>query len=106
MSIRIQNDQTTDIASSQAGRSEHVQGSTGSGSSKTSGFSGIGGDRVEVSSITESISAGISQTNIDRATRVSNLTALYTGGRYDADAGRVSQSIVSNAISASAAGQA
>jgi anti-sigma28 factor (negative regulator of flagellin synthesis) len=99
MSIRIQNDHASDIASSQASRPDALTGSTSASGNKTGGASNPGGDSVGISSSAQSISATLEQHNAGRAERVSQLASLYASGRYDADPAQVSHAIVSNAIS-------
>ena len=102
MSIRIQNDQISDVAASSAGRIDQAGSPLAGG--RTGTRSGIGGDSVEVSSITESISTAISTENANRGDRVSQLAALYAGGRYNPDPAEVGKAIVANAIASPPAG--
>ena len=103
MSIRIQNDQTADIASTSAQRTEptvrFAAGSTKSGGA----VPGDGEDQVEVSSTASSIGAAVSAQNTDRANRVRQLGALYAGGQYSADSFKISQALVSGALGAAGA---
>ena len=89
MSIRIQNDQASDIAASQASRTDITAGSGSASGSKSGGAAGIGGDTIEISSSAQSISTSLEQHNAGRAARVSQLTALYASGRYDANPAQV-----------------
>lgn len=106
MSLRIQNDQATNGAAaevSHAAQSSPVSPGFGK-TQKTIGSAG--GDQVDVSSVTEAIAAGISAQNLQRATRVTQLGALYARGQYSVDAAHLSSAIVGNAITGSAAGRA
>lgn len=106
MSLRVQNDPPAGISPSEvsrAGQSPSIGG--GSGKSKIS--SGIeGGDQVQVSSVAESINAGTSALNVQRANHVSQLSALYSGGKYTVDSARVSAALIASATTSTAAGKA
>jgi len=106
MSLRIQNDPATNGTAAEvnhATQSSSVSPGLGK-AQKTIGSAG--GDQVDVSSVTEAISVGISAQNLQRATRVTQLGALYARGQYSVDAADVSRAIVGNAITGSATGQA
>ncbi|MGD1070265.1 MAG: hypothetical protein ABSB15_09000 [Bryobacteraceae bacterium] len=106
MSLRIQNDQTAGLASTETGRAGQASpGTSGSGKARTAS-AGESGDQVEVSSVAESISAGISTQNLQHAARVTQLGALYASGRYTVDSAKVSSAIVGSAVAGSAAGRA
>jgi anti-sigma28 factor (negative regulator of flagellin synthesis) len=105
MSLRIQNDPATNGTAaevSHAAQSSSVSPGLGK-AQKTTGSAG--GDQVDVSSVTEAISAGISAQNLQRATRVTQLGALYAKGQYSVDSAHLSSAIVGNAITGSAAAQ-
>jgi anti-sigma28 factor (negative regulator of flagellin synthesis) len=105
MSLRIQNDAATGAASPEVSRSQQSSSvSSGTGKSRTVS-STEGGDHIDVSSATESISAGLSAQNQQRAARVTQLSALYASGRYAVDSAQVSHAIVSSAVNGSAAGE-
>lgn len=106
MSLRIQNDQAAGLASTETARTGQT-GSAAAGSGKTrTGSSGDGGDQVAVSSVAESITAGISAQNLQHAARVQQLSALYASGRYTVDSAKVGSAIVGNAITGLSAGKA
>lgn len=106
MSLRIQNDQAAGLAATETARNGQT-GSAAAGSGKTrTGSSGDGGDQVAVSSVAESITAGISAHNLQHAARVSQLSALYASGRYTVDSAKVSSAIVGSATTGLAAGKA
>lgn len=101
MSLRIQNDAVTSGPSPEVSRPDQTNSLT-SGTGKFRGAAGTeGGDRVEVSSVAESISAGISAQNQQRAARVAELSGLYASGGYSVDSAQVSRSIVNSAITGS-----
>jgi anti-sigma28 factor (negative regulator of flagellin synthesis) len=106
MSIRVHNDPPAGIGPSEVGRTGQQPASiVGSGKSGIS--SGVeGGDQVQVSSVAESISAGTSALNQQRANRVSQLSALYAGGKYTVDSTRVSAALIAGATTSTAAGKA
>jgi len=105
MSLRVQNDPSAGIGSSEISRAGQAGTVAGSGQSRTS--SGVtGGDQVHVSSIAESIGAGTTALNQQRAGRVSQLSALYAGGKYIADSARVSAALVAGATTGVVAGKA
>ena len=106
MSLRIQNDPAVNGSSPEVGRAGQSSAITsGSGKARTQS-AGEGGDHVEVSSATETISAGVSAQNLQHAAKVANLSALYASGRYAVDSAQVSRAIVANAVAASPAGNA
>jgi hypothetical protein len=106
MSLRVQNDPPAGIGPSEvgnAGQSASIAG--GSGKSRIS--SGIeGGDQIQISSVAESINAGISALHQQRANRVSQLSALYAGGKYTVDSASVSAALIAGATTGTAAGKA
>ena len=106
MSLRIQNDQAAGLAATETARTGQTgSAAAGSGKSRT-GSAGEGGDHVAVSSVAESITAGISAQNLQHAARVQQLSALYASGRYTVDSARLSSAIVGGAITGLAAGKA
>jgi anti-sigma28 factor (negative regulator of flagellin synthesis) len=106
MSLRVQNDPPAGIGPSDVGRVAQ-SGSVAGGSGKSRISSGLeGGDQVQVSSVTESISAGNSALNLQRANLVSQLSALYAGGKYTVDSTRVSAALIAGATTGVAAGNA
>jgi len=106
MSLRVQNDASAGVGSPDVSRAAQT-GSTapGFGRSRTSS-SAAGGDQVQVSSVAESIAAGATALSQERASRVSQLSALYAGGKYTVDSARVSAALVATATTPAAAGKA
>jgi len=106
MSLRVQNDPAAGIGASELSRAGQ-SASTAGGPGKSRISSGVeGGDQVQVSSVAESISAGTSSLNQQRANRVSQLGALYAGGKYTVDSARVSGALIAGATTSTAAGKA
>jgi anti-sigma28 factor (negative regulator of flagellin synthesis) len=103
MSIRIENDRTTDIASDSAQRTEQSARFAAGGTKSGSGISSDGEDQVDVSSTTASIGAAVSADNAARSNRVQQLGALHASGQYSADSFKTSQAIVSGALGAGGA---
>jgi anti-sigma28 factor (negative regulator of flagellin synthesis) len=100
MSIRIQNDQTTSVASTPAQSAEQAARFS-SGGTKTGGASSLAGeDQVDVSSVTSSIGAAVSANNAARSNRVQQLGAIYASGQYKVDSAKISQSLISSALGA------
>lgn len=106
MSLRINNDPVVNGAAAEVSRS--AQALTLSSLAGKSGSSSLssGGDHFEVSSVTESISAGVNAQNLQRAARVSQLAKLCASGQYSVNSAQISSAIVGGAVTASRAGQA
>lgn len=101
MSVRIQNDPSPGVLSPEVSRTGQ-SASSASGPGKGRGVTGSeGGDQVDVSSSTESISAGLSAQNLTHAARVTQLGALYASGQYNVDSAQVSQALIANAVTGS-----
>jgi anti-sigma28 factor (negative regulator of flagellin synthesis) len=106
MSLRIQNDSATNGTAAEVSRAAQSPSAL-SGSAKTrSSIGGAGEDQVDVSSVAETISAGVSAQNLQRAARVTELAALHARGQYSVDSAHVSQALVSNAVTGSVKAQA
>jgi anti-sigma28 factor (negative regulator of flagellin synthesis) len=103
MSIRIQNDQTADVASTSAQRTEQTARFAAGGTKSGGAISSDGEDQVEVSSTTSSIGAAVSAQNRARSNRVQQLGALYASGQYSADSFKVGLALVSGALGAAGA---
>jgi len=97
MSIRIQNDGIAGAGASQINPADRL--SSGA-TSRTWSSSGGASDRVEMSSLSESISSASASLESQRADKVSRLATLYAQGQYQIDPTRISQSLISNAIAA------
>jgi anti-sigma28 factor (negative regulator of flagellin synthesis) len=98
MSIRIQNDNLAGTQASETSRANEIS-RAGSSSSARAGKAGGGADHVEISSLSEGISAANSAQQTQQAARVRQLAALYSSGRYHVDSTAVGKAIVANAIS-------
>jgi anti-sigma28 factor (negative regulator of flagellin synthesis) len=105
MSVRIHNDQTPGVSSQQVSEADRLSSSR-AGSAKNGVSSDSGGDRVDVSSVTDAISAGISAQNLSQANRVAQLKGAYEGGQYAVDTAQVSKAVVGNAITGTTTGKA
>jgi len=98
MSMRIYND-GIGASAFQPGSVDTAQSA---GSSTRTGSAGSSGtDQVEISSLSGNIAAATSALAGQQAARVSQLAALYAKGDYQVNSLRVSQALVSNALSAS-----
>ena len=98
MSIRITNDQTNGVASSQTARTE-LSPSSASGGQKARGrHHDTSADQISVSSVTEAIVAGVSTHGVRQSGKVSQLSALYASGKYEIDSVAVSRALVSGAL--------
>jgi anti-sigma28 factor (negative regulator of flagellin synthesis) len=106
MCLFIQSDPAAGLASTETSRTgQPAAAASGTGKARTAS-AGESGDHVEVSSVAESISAGISAQNLQHAARVTQLGALYASGQYTVDSGRVSSAIVGSAVTGTATGKA
>jgi anti-sigma28 factor (negative regulator of flagellin synthesis) len=101
MSIRIQNDQAADVASTSASRAEQAGRAAGGAAKSGNSVFGGGEDSVEVSSVTSSIGDALSTHIAAHASRIERLSALYANGQYTADSMKTSQALVSGAVGAS-----
>jgi len=106
MSLRIQSEPAAGLASAETGRTGQPASAVSGAGKARSASAGESGDHVQVSSVAESISAGISAQNLEHAARVTQLGALYASGRYTVDSAKVSSAIVDSAVSGTAAGKA
>jgi hypothetical protein len=106
MSLRIQNDVTSATASPDISRTgDSASALAGSGRGRIGTGSGAG-DQIDISRAAESIAAGISSNNLERAGRVKDLAALYQSGQYSPDSAKISRAVVNSAVSAATAGGA
>jgi hypothetical protein len=82
-----------------AGRTEGATGLAGRGGKPNLRSVGsTGSDRIEISSLTGRIAEGLSAASARRSDRVSQLTALYSSGRYAASAENVSRAMIAHAL--------
>jgi anti-sigma28 factor (negative regulator of flagellin synthesis) len=94
MSIRIYSDGLAGTAASETSRAQELSRTT---TGRTSSWSPAGGeDQVQISSLSEALSAQGSQ----RTARVQDLAAVYQSGRYQVNSMDVSHAIVNNALQA------
>jgi anti-sigma28 factor (negative regulator of flagellin synthesis) len=103
MSIRIQNDGLAGTAASEASRTQDsVQ--IGNGAARLGSRADGSSDSVQISSLSGQIVDASNASQAAQANRVSKLTALYQGGRYQVDSLGLSRAMVSQAILAGSAG--
>lgn len=81
----------------EAGRARESQSIGRDGRASSSSNSGSGSDRVELSSLSQTLNASAAS----RSARVDQLTALYQAGQYQADPAAISKSMVDDAIAGS-----
>lgn len=106
MSLKVQNDASAGVGSPDVSRAAQSGSTTAVFGRSRISSSVAGGDQVQVSSVAESIAAGASELNQQRASRVSQLSVLYAGGKYTVDSARVSAALVAGATTGTAAGKA
>jgi anti-sigma28 factor (negative regulator of flagellin synthesis) len=107
MSLRVQNDGTAGATSLEVGRAGQSASASSSAPGQSRNVSGTEGlDHIDISSSTESISAGISAQDAQHAARVAQLGALVANGQYTSDSAQVSRAIIGSAITVSTAGKA
>jgi anti-sigma28 factor (negative regulator of flagellin synthesis) len=107
MSLRVQTDATSNAASLEVGRTGQSGSTTSSALGQSRNASGTeGADHIDISTSTESISAGLSAQGAQHAARVAELGALVASGQYTSDSAQVSRAIISNATTVSTAGRA
>jgi len=99
MSIRIYNDGLAGTAASETSRAQELSRTTTTGRT-SSGSSASGEDQVQISSLSEALSAQGSQ----RTARVQDLAAVYKSGRYQVNSMDVSHAIVNKALQAGSSG--
>lgn len=98
MSIRIQNDTSAGVGTSGVGRADEISRPAGSPSSTTGRSGSRSGDSVDISSLSQSLAAASRAQDVQQASRVSRLSALYRSGQYNVDPAQVSRAMVSQAI--------
>lgn len=99
MDLKINNQIPNNASSVPAGRLEGtaVEAVRG-GTTRLQSVDSIGGDRIDISSLTEQITAGLSTESAQRSNRVRHLADLYSSGRYSAAPGDVSRALISHAL--------
>jgi len=103
MNIRIQNDSLSGAVAPGTGRTDEVSHPPASSTTAAGKTSQRGGDSVAISSLSQSVAAASSAHDVQQASRVTQLTALYRGGNYSVDSSLVSHAMVSQALNATAA---
>jgi hypothetical protein len=99
MDLRIGNHAASDASIAPAGRADEARRlglAAAQARARTTGAAGE--DRIEISSLTERINDSLSAQSALGAERVRQLAALVQSGRYVPDARRISQALVSRAL--------
>jgi anti-sigma28 factor (negative regulator of flagellin synthesis) len=90
----------TGASAAEAGRTQEISRADGAAASRTSS-SRSGGDRVELSSTSASVSRAMTAHHSDRAAKVQALSEQYQRGNYRPDAVATSRAMVSDALAPS-----
>ena len=98
MSIQIQNDSLAGMLAPGLGRADQISSPASSPSQSTTKSGNRGGDNVEISSLSQSVTAASTVQDAQHASRIKALTALYRSGQYNIDSAQVSRAIVSQAL--------
>lgn len=104
MSIRIQNDQLAGTQAAETSRASEISRNSTSAARKGGGATGGGTDQVEISSLSEGITAANETQQVHESNRVHQLSALYASGRYNVDPMAVSRAMVSHGLATSGTG--
>jgi len=104
MDIRIQSESLEGANALHTSRTEET--ALAGQSERKSGLKALAGgqDSVQISSLSEQISAINQQQDVQASTRVAALTALYAQGNYQVDSASLSRALVSHALSGVAEG--
>ena len=95
--MRVNDHNMTGASAAEAGRAQETQRlESGSGSRTAAAKSG--GDRVELSSTSASVSRALTAHRSDRAAKVQELAAEYQSGRYKPDVAATSRGMISEAL--------
>jgi anti-sigma28 factor (negative regulator of flagellin synthesis) len=103
MSIRIQNDSLAGTSASETSRTQDVV-QIGSAGNRSGSKIGVATDRVELSSLSGRIADASSASETAQASRVQQLGALYSSGRYQPDSMATGRALVSQAIQSGSMG--
>ena len=98
MDLKINSQIPNNISHAPAGRTEGASGPAGLGQQRLHSVGGAGADHIEISSLTEQISSGLSVESAQRGDRVRHLAALYSSGRYSPAATDISRALISHAL--------
>jgi hypothetical protein len=101
MSIRIHNEALPGTSVSELSRAEEVSRSAKDGSKSISGAGITGGDQVELSSLSGSISQALTAAAAHQSGKVQHLAALYASGKYNVNSVDLGRAIVSQTIGSS-----
>ena len=99
MDIRIQSESLEGANALQTSRTQETP--LAGQSERQSGIKALEGgqDSVQISSLSEQISAINQQQDVEASNRVAALAALYAHGNYQVDAQKLSRALVSDALS-------
>jgi anti-sigma28 factor (negative regulator of flagellin synthesis) len=99
MDIRIQSESLEGANAQQTSRTQET--SLAGQSERKSGLKALasGQDSIQISSLSEQISAINQQQDVEASNRVAALAALYAHGNYQVDARNLSRALVSHALS-------
>ncbi len=103
LQVRIPTESLGNTAASQTGKTAEPSQTTKS-PSRNPDTGGSGEDRVELSSLSESIASAGRIGDAQQAGRVRQLASLYATGRYQVDSLDVSKAIVAEALGTGTAG--
>ena len=97
--MRVDNRNLTGAAPAQSGRAQQTKKSNRNQGARTgTAVTGKIGDRVELSSIAETLARAMSAFGSERANRVPALAAQYRSGSYHADSAATARGMVSEAL--------
>jgi len=97
LQVRIPAENLGNTAASQTSKPGETPRTANSAGTPGAGAS-VGEDRVEISSLSESIATASKVDNSQQADRVRQLGALYQSGKYQVDSLNVSRAIVAQAL--------
>lgn len=98
MSIRIHQEALPGGNVSELSRAEEVSRFAKTDGKFSSGVANPGGDQVDLSTLSSSISDSLDASAADQAGKVRNLAALYASGKYSVSSSELSRAIVSQTI--------
>ncbi len=103
--MRIDNNDLSGLSSSAAGGSQKIRTTNQESSAAAKpGKASKGEDHVQLSSVADRVSAGSFATDhaasAERSTRIDQLTKLVQSGQYQADSGKLADSLIGDMLSA------
>jgi anti-sigma28 factor (negative regulator of flagellin synthesis) len=106
MSTRVHNDGSLGQSVLQTGRTDAKAPAGKSQSQATSVQSSYGSDTVQISSLSEKISAAAGSGDTERAGRIRQLSQLYASGHYHVDSAKIAHSVVEAGLGTAGPGKA